>query len=263
MASKGVHKGSYTGGGGLATGRLASHVQYLLGKEGARVVSDDGHADITDNSTGTAGNGIVDLSPPSVAYDGSGGAGASTQNADASDLQAAIVTVEDALAVLMDAAGDIATLLDIPGNWGEGDGTVDTADTVAAVTKVVGNVTDTDAASFADFYAAAKEVQNNVATVARVVNECAVGVGLEAEPDGSGGVPNVPERDLVSVTDVTADADGTSSVNHDVAETWLSACADAVAALASKLSDVTQVDPLATPTLVAALDEKTDVVPPV
>lgn len=187
---------------------------------------------LTDNSTGTATLGYAAFPKTFSAFDASAGGG--VQN---TGFNTALGSVRNAHAVIAANIAGIRAALGLPALT-VAEGTVATADTVAAVTKTATAGQGTAAVSFASFRASVAALAANQGVLAKAVAEIRAAVGLDTSMGvlDWGGEPNYV---LAAIPATAANAAaGDPSVALADGTAVLTAAANNIATFADLLDDV-------------------------
>lgn len=238
-----INRKTFSGAANVHNGVLADILISLAGgvaKNAAASV-----ADLTDNGGGAAANGTIDLIPLAT---GTPAAGANCPTK--AEIETDFGLVKDALTEI--GAKLIAIAAKVPAftptnNIGgtAADGTI-----AAITTAIVGS--NANRVQKAGFNTVAKALRNGVAQLARDVNGLATATGQGSVDDNSGGVPALSHTYAAIPVDTGAVAvDGTTSVVSAEATATLTAFANAVKELSTKLNAITSDTP-ATPSVIVA-----------
>lgn len=189
----------------------------------------------TDNSTGVSGAGTISAITVPVAAAVSG-----TNLAPKAGLDAALVTVQNALRTEQSKITALGTILNIQNPFTYNGGGTDGNGTIAAITKTVTAVdgTGNTGAAYAGTLLAYQSLTSAISSIVREFNKVAIASGYTVITDNSGGsaaVATVPALVVNTGTGVTGSSavGATASVTKANADAMLVSLANAVATIAA------------------------------
>jgi len=220
---------------------LAEAIEALAISQARTALGAVNETDITDSTTGTAGETVVSVPTQKDDATITGSTGAPKTGVDA-----ALEKVDDRLATLSDLVNEALDGLGLDDLTANSTGTAaapsEGAVALAAMDKTVTGNAGTTAvlAERHSFNAAVIQARNNVATIARALNNAFVAVGLDPFADNSGGVADNAKLTLVDQdstgTAVSAAAGG--AVTKAAADAALTALANNVAFLVDRIEEL-------------------------
>lgn len=190
---------------------LARTLRALAVDNARRVSRDANISAFTDNSTGTAGDGFVDIPSSFDTFNASSAGGVPV-----SGFNTALGKVRDAQLVIANQLNLYRTKLGLPVLTVAG-GTEVTPGTIPALDKTLSNASGTSAASHASFAAAVKVVKANQVKLTRAFAELETAVGLDTTPSGlrTSGISGVTLPAIPAVTAAAASPNTISVANGD------------------------------------------------
>ncbi len=230
-----IRKKTFTGQSFLhsaADNGLAAIIRGLAQDNARAKIEVAGVGDFTDNTTGTAtGVAVTALVVPSALFDAT-----SVDGAPATAFNTAIGVFENNGAVFADHLNNARVRIGLPlMTWASG--TIATAATLPVMTKSLSGTTGATAIDFVEGLARMNSARDNLATMARGLNEILEALGDTNITDNSGGTPDFADVALDTIADAAANADGSSSISDTVMDAFLLQLANGVATLADRFND--------------------------
>lgn len=225
-----VSKSSFSGNAFLYdTGALGlgAIIRGLAIDNARRVIESTQIGDFTDNSTGTAASGIVDLAAFPAVFDATSAGGAQL-----AAFNTAIGKVENALAVIGGYLNRARGRLGLS-QISLGVGAIATAGTIPAQDKTVATSNGTSALDWASGRASMLVAKQNLQKVVRAFQEVRVALGYSKLPSALTGAVS-DDYALADIPTAAASSTGASSIAKTVVDTFLTALAANIATIAAQ-----------------------------